>query len=454
MRRTLAILILLGCTGGIPVAAQQPVTIADSVAATLARLAARLDTLEAGACPAGPTVVTPAGTDSVAVALRQLVERLDRLVAARCGGDTAAAAPPAEAVDELAALRAAAVQAADAAHPAAAADTGAKEPVFEGRQRDASALNPEISATGDIRFLLRDESPQQDNFQLEGVEVAVQSTLDPYSTAKIILGFEQGGVSVEEGYLYYTGLPGRVRLDAGKFRQPLGDLNRWHVHALPESDYPLVYQRYIGEEGLAGIGLSVYTALPFSIGHGTHELWLQGTTSEAEELYAGSTQPTVLARLLNFWQLSPSTYVQLGLTGTGGNNAGADLESRLAGADFRLTWRPPEAGTRKEFTLRAEGYLLHSNEAGFQTTRYGGFADLNYRASRRWILGVRGDWLEAPRGTYDTEWAVVPTLTWWQSEFVYLRLEGRHQDGSNVSPMNQLRAQVVFAMGPHKHETY
>ena len=452
MRRFIPCLVLLGLARFTPAGAQEPVTARDSVAAALARITARLDTLEVGSCPTGPAVTTPAGDDSAAVALRRLSARLERVIAARCGTGAAAAPPPAEAVDELAALRAAA---ADAAQPGGVTvDTTAKEPVFEGRQRDGSALNPEISATGDIRFVLRDESPQRDNFQFESVEIAVQSTLDPYSTAKVIIGIEQDAVGIEEGYLYYTGLPGRLRLDLGKFRQPLGDLNRWHVHALPESDYPLVYQRYLGEGGLAGIGLSVYTTLPFSLGHGTHELWIQGTTSDAEALYAGGTQPTLLGRLLNFWQLSKSTYMQIGLTGTGGNNADANLESRLAGADFRLTWRPPEAGTRKEFTLRAEGYLLHSNEAGFSTNRYGGFADLNYRASRRWILGVRGDWVEAPRGAYGTEWAVVPTLTWWQSEFVYLRLEGRHQDGSAVSSTNQLRAQVVFAMGPHKHETY
>jgi hypothetical protein len=443
-------LVLLGLVGFVPAWAQQPATARDSVAAALSRITARLDTLEVGGCPTGPAVATPPGDDSTAVALRRLSERLERVIAARCGAGAAAA--PAEAVDELAALRAAA---ADAAQPeAVTTDTTAKEPVFEGRQRNGSALNPEISATGDIRFILRDQSPQQDNFQLESVEIAIQSTLDPYSAAKFIVGIEQGGVGVEEGYLYYAGLPGRLRLDLGKFRQPLGDLNRWHVHALPETDYPLVYQRYLGEGGLAGVGLSVYTALPFSLGHGTHELWIQGTTSDAEALYAGGTQPTLLGHLLNFWQLSKSTYMQIGLTGTGGNNADANLESRLAGADFRLTWRPPEAGTRKEFTLRAEGYLLHSNEAGFSTNRYGGFADLNYRASRRWILGVRGDWVEAPRGAYDTEWAVVPTLTWWQSEFVYLRLEARHQDGSAVNSTNQLRAQAVFAMGPHKHESY
>ena len=50
------------------------------------------------------------------------------------------------------------------------------------------------------------------------------------------------------GYVYWVGLPGRIRVDAGKIRQQLGDLNRWHAHALPETEYPLVYQRFLGEE--------------------------------------------------------------------------------------------------------------------------------------------------------------------------------------------------------------
>lgn len=434
--------------------AQQPT---DSLQPAVRALAARLDSLERGLCPAGAAVAVPAGTDSVTQTVAMLARRLERLVALRCGAGApplaAAPAPAAQAPDELASLRAAA-DAAAGATPVAVADTARAEPVFISRQRNASAMNPEISATGDIRFEARDRSPQRDNALAREFEVALQSTLDPYSSAKIFIALEDGDVGVEEGYVTYTGLPGRLRVDAGRIRQSVGDLNRWHLHALPETEYPLVYERYLGEDGLAGAGLSLYTALPLSLAHGTHELWLQGTSAESEPLYAGSRQPTLLARLQNFWQLSPSTYAQLGVTAMGGNSADSALRSRVVGADFRFTWRPPSAATRRELTLRAEGYRFHADLAGTRTTRYGGFADLNFRASRRWILGVRGDWLEAPRGAYATAWQVAPTLTWWQSEFVYLRLEGQEAGGSDTSTDARLRFQVVFAMGPHKHETY
>ena len=444
---------------------------ADSVGRGLELLRSRLDSIEAGACPTGPAIVAPARsgeprTDSLAATLEALSRRLETLRAARCAPGAAKAPAPAPAAadtsDDLAALRAAAAAAAGAAPAAApsptpqAGDTTPPPPAnteFIGRQRNASALNPEISATGDIRLVAR-EGRQENNGVAREFEVALQSALDPYSNTKIILTLEDEEVGIEEGYIYWTGLPGRLRVDVGKFRQQLGDLNRWHLHALPETEYPLVYQRFLGPEGLTGVGLSLYTALPVSLAGGTHEIWAQATTAESDPLYAGGHQPTLLLRLQNFWQLSRSTYAQIGITGTGGNNDDEGLRSRLGGLDLRLTYRPPEAGTRREITLRAEGYRLHATELGTTTNRYGTFVDLNAKLTRRWVLGTRYDWVEAPRGLADTEWRVTPSVTWWESEFVFLRLEGEHRHTDLDGAHNLLSLQAVWAMGPHKHETY
>ena len=284
--------------------------------------------------------------------------------------------------------------------------------------------------------------------------LALQSALDPYSNTKIFLTFEQDGVGVEEGYVYWTGLPGRIRLDVGKFRQQVGDLNRWHLHALPETEYPLVYQRYFSPEGLSGVGLSLYTNLPFSLAGATHEIWVQGTTAESDSLLGGGHQPVLLGRLQNFWQLSRTTYAQLGITALGGNNADIGLSSRVIGLDFRATYRPPETGTRKDVTFRAEGYRFHASELGATTNRYGAFLDLQARTSQRWAFGTRYDHVESPHGLADTEWRITPNITWTESEFVYLRLEGEHRHSDLEGTHNMLSLQAVWAMGPHKHETY
>lgn len=474
--RTVCLLVLVWLSRTSSAESQVSQATADSVARGLGKLTARFDSIEAGNCPSGPAVAAPRPsgdprTDSLVTTLNSLSRRLETIRAGRCAGPGAVGAPPgaapfpptppaADSSDDLAALRAAAAEAAGEAAPSpspAPADTGAVPPPprteFVGRQRNASVLNPEISATGDIRLVARD-GRQRDNGVAREFEIALQSALDPYSSTKVFLTFENEEVGVEEGYIYWTGLPGRLRVDVGKFREQIGDLNRWHLHALPETEYPLVYQRFLSPEGLSGVGLSLYTALPLSLAGGTHEIWVQGTTAESDALYAGGRQPTLLFRLQNFWQLSRSTYAQIGASATGGNNDDAGLRSRLAGLDLRLTYRPPEAGTRREITLRAEGYRLHASELGTTTNRYGAYVDLNAKLTRRWVLGTRYDWVEAPRGPAATEWRLTPSVTWWQSEFVYLRLEGEHRHSDLDGGHRMLSLQAVWAMGPHKHETY
>jgi hypothetical protein len=460
-RARTAILLAACWLGAASTAGGQQPTPYDALARRLASITARIDSLEAGLCPA-PAAVRPtrpsgnARADSLAAGLDRLEQRIENLRAGRCRAGLTPQQP--DTTGDLAALRAAAAEAAGQAPPREAGDTAAQPAPETPAQpaagpRGANLLNPEISATGDIRLVARD-GRQRDNGVAREFEFAFQSALDPYSNTKIFMTFEDEEVGIEEGYIYWTGLPGRLRLDVGKFRQQVGDLNRWHLHALPETEYPLVYQRFFSPEGLTGIGLSLYTSLPFSLAGATHEVWLQATTAASDSLLAGGHQPVLLGRLQNFWQLTRTTYAQVGLTALGGNNDDVGLRSRVIGLDFRATYRPPEAGTRRDITFRAEGYRFHATELGATTNRYGAFVDLQARTSRRWVLGARYDHVEAPRGPANTEWRITPNITWWQSEFVYLRLEGEHRHTDLEGTNNMLTLQAVWAMGPHKHETY
>jgi hypothetical protein len=441
--------------------AQVPARV-DSLNRALNTLSGRIDSLEAGLCPAETPLAMPQPTgdkrtDSLAVKLQVLDGRVRALRTSKCNPPAAAPAQPSDTGGDLAAIRAAAARAAGQA-PSQGADTSkptvpAEPAPSGGGPRGANLLNPEISATGDVRLVARDHG-EQNTAEAREFELALQSALDPYSNTKIFLTFEEEEVGVEEGYIYWTGLPGGLRVDVGKYRQQVGDLNRWHLHALPETEYPLVYQRFFATEGLSGVGVSAYTALPFSLAHATHEVWLQATTTGDQAFMASGNQPVLLGRLQNFWQLSRSTYAQLGFTGTGGNNNDADLRSRIVGLDFRMTYRPPEMGTRRDITFRAEGYRLHSELVGISDNRYGTFLDLQARTSQRWIFGARYDYVEAPMGPANTEWRLTPNITWWESEFVFLRLEGEHRHTDLEGSRNLLTFQAVWAMGPHKHETY
>ena len=433
----------------------------DSLKRAVSTLTARLDSLDSGYCPAAPlprpAPAQPTGNatvDSLATAVAQLTARVNAATAARCAAPAATPAIAADTLDPLAAIRAAADSAATAGGAPAVTDTAGQGPTeFVGKQRNQSSMNPEISATGDVQFAAQTDIEGLD-LQLAEVEVAFQAILDPYSATKIFLTWGADEIGVEEAYIYWTGLPGKFRGDIGKYRMAVGELNRWHRHALPETNYPLVYQAFLGEDGLSGVGASLYNLLPVSIAKGTSEIYLQAAAIESEPLNDLSTQPALLARLQNFWQLSRSTYVQIGFTGLGAQNGDVNLTSNLIGADFRFTIRPPDAGTRKDITFRTEGYRLQRLGDGPTTTRYGMYSDLTWRLDRRWILGGRYDYVEAPFGPNESTWRATGVVTWWQSEFVYLRLQAFRNHLESTGALDNLTLQVVWAMGPHKHETY
>ena len=383
--------------------------------------------------------------DSLAAQVRLLRAKLDSLVAAMGRPVPSAAAP----TDELAALRAAASQAAGPKDSLARADTG--NAPFVGRERNQSQLNPEIGVTGDVRAYAVPGEVQRNNFDPREFEIGFQSALDPYSHTKIFVSVESGEVSLEEGYAYWTGLPGRLRLDVGKFRQQFGELNRWHLHALPETEYPLAITTYLGEEGLAGTGISLYRAFG---GLGTHELTAQVTSSASDaELFGGGGRPTFLGRLLNFWQLNGSTYMQLGGSILYGTEPDSALRTTVGDLEFRLTWRPPARALYREWTLRGELLALDKNFAGAGPTRLGGYLSSTYRLNQRFILGARYDYVESPDFGVITR-QLIPSVTMWQSEWVLLRAQYQWQRVANTPDNHQIALQAVWAIGPHKHETY
>jgi hypothetical protein len=410
--------------------------------------------LLAAACFATPVVAQqPAQrqVDSLAAELRALRARLDSVrielarLARRQSRDTARA----QGDEDIASLRAAAA-AAVGGDTVQSADTASARR-FVGRERNQSQLNPEISVTGDVRAYATTSGVQRDNFDPHEFEIGFQSALDPYSHTKIFVALENGEVDVEEGYAYWIGLPGKLRLDLGKYRQPFGELNRWHLHAVPETEYPLALTTYLGEDGLAGTGISLYRAFG---GFGTHEVTLQVTRSGSDEaLFGGGGRPTYLGHLLNFWQLNRSTYMQIGGSALYGTNPDSALRTAVGGLDFRLTWRPPAQALYREWTLRGELLAFRKQIAGVGPTRVGGYVSSTYKLGQRWIAGVRYDYVESPELGEITR-QIIPSLTLWQSEWVFLRGQYRWEKLANATATNQFALQAVWAIGPHKHETY
>ncbi len=445
------------------------------------------------AVPSGASAQEP--TDSLRAELARLAALVDSLSREVARLSEASREP--EADDALARLRAAAAAAAAASGQPTTAG-GAEDQEFVGRQRSLQALNPEISVNADIFGHLNKDDVSENNFFPREFEVSIISNLDPFSRAKVFLShhgagaeiapFEEGedahaheeeaggGFAVEEGYVEWVGLPGGLGLKLGKFFQQFGQLNRWHAHALPFQTRSFPHLAFIGEQSLAQSGVSVHWLAPFGGLGGTYEATVEVTRSGNETLFGEAGDLSLLGHLNGFWNLSPSTDVDLGLSWIRGtymddHNAG---DRDLYGAEMAFTWRPPGQSRYRGFTLRGGvmalngliSQVVHENEddepesedvvsALVDERALGWWSAGELRLSRSWLVGGRFGRVENPEKIGEKAWVVSPTLTWWQSEFVRLRLE-YDLLGRSFSPAKEGRlfVQVTMAMGPHKHETY
>lgn len=418
-----------------------------------------------GAQQAKQDTVPPAKVDSLEARIRELEAKLDSLLAALARGEPADSATQA-AEDELAALRAAARR---------AAGEQEQDTTQASRTRNLSILNPEISVTGDIlgQYL----APAGEDGYITAVprefELAFEAALDPYTRTKIFFSYEQefaiagleeepeggeeehghSGFGLEEGYVYWIGLPAQLGIKVGHIRQQIGLYNRWHNHALLEVDRPLPTAAFLGHDGLIQTGLHL-VAPPLRTGPGLQTLTLEVTNTANEALFEGSkTNVSALGNFTSFWDLSAASYFEFGAAAVYGKNRDESLESSLFNVFALFRWRPPGQALYRDLRLAGEYYWARKNFGDPDLKGSGGYLQASYRFARRWVGGLRYDFLDDYGDEPDMQ-MVVPSITWWQSEWVYLRMQYNHVKPSGMDSNHTVIAQVVWAVGPHKHETY
>jgi hypothetical protein len=94
----------------------------------------------------------------------------------------------------------------------------------------------------------------------------------------------------------------------------------------------------------------------------------------------------------------------------------------------------------------------------------GFYTSVQDKLNARWWLGGRIGYSELPYDKNQHEWDFTVNLDFWQSEFVFTRLqyqynrrsiESNDPDFPGLLPDDHsLVLQVCWAMGPHKHEAY
>lgn len=350
-----------------------------------------------------------------------------------------------------------------------------KSKTFKGGQRSLQALNPEISMAADAfgQYINNDNGfteSERTGMNFRVAEVQVQSILDPFSKAKVILEIKPEEVEFAEAYVTWNRILPDVSFTVGKFRQQFGVVNRWHAHSLDQYKFPQSLTTILGEEGLNQVGFSFDWLMPSIMAH-SNQLTIQVTNGQNDHLFAGETFsfPAVLGHFKNYFDLSQDTYLELGLTAMMGSNNFRGFEedslvlesqrnTKLAGADLTLLWEPADRAKYHSLLWRTELYYANKEVAGNKNIKaMGWYSYCDYKFERNWHAGIRYDYTQ-PFEVDNSDksiYQVVPYITWWQSEWVRLRLQFNYLKGNNADIEDQtFRMQLTFAMGPHKHERY
>lgn len=275
---------------------------------------------------------------------------------------------------------------------------------------------PNISANA--LFLYRhsnfeneDLSTTRNGLDLEEVELAFYSDVDPYTTLNVLLTIhpeyelDGAGTSVEESFvlepeeLFVTSniIPS-VTLKLGKFKAFFGKHNYLHSHVFPFIDAPVVNENLVGEEGLNDVGASAAILLPTDW---YSELTLQYLRGEGENSEFNSSSPNDgvgVAHFKNLWDLTDSLTTEFGQSYAVGNNS-LGGKTTLLGADLTFKYRPVVGG--KYHSLIFAGEYIHRNleqQTTVDEVSKGWNVWSKYQFAQRWSLLARYDYFKSEGG--------------------------------------------------------
>lgn len=309
------------------------------------------------------------------------------------------------------------------------------------------SMNPDIAlvldAAGawfstDEPLQLGGHDPQETGFNLQSLELAVGSTVDPFFRFDANLVFSQFGVEVEEAYGTTLALPASLQARAGQFLTRFGRANPTHVHQWHFVDQPLVIGKLMGSEGNRGLGaeLSWLAPLPWFL-----EIVGSATNPDGEccaRSYFGADDIGVRSpfdlvgtlALKQFFPVGDDLSLQAGLSAqTGPNPTGNLNRTNIYGVDLYLRYRPLDASTRWSLSLEVEA-MLRTRQVPFEVlTDGGGYAQLVWQIDPTWETAARYELVTGVDGDpLDPEWTKLrhrgaAQLTYYPSHFSRLRLQ-------------------------------
>ncbi|HOF20191.1 MAG TPA: hypothetical protein PLO24_02970 [Bacteroidales bacterium] len=349
---------------------------------------------------------------------------------------------------------------------------------FQSGVRQQQALNPNISLGGDFFGAISTSGHEfisepgeisygNNGFFLREIEVGIEAPLDPFTRGKSFISITSDAINIEEAYMEWLNLPLNMNLKIGIFYTEYGPINRYHDHALPQFDRPRALVNLFSNQGLGGTGVSTTFMLPRLLFSDASSLDLsvqKGTPTE--DIFSfGNKGFLYSGQFKNYYDISQNSYFEVRLSNVTGRNPvpGNNLSS-VGSLGMSYKWVP--AGREKYRTLDWKSEFLYSyrREHTGSIRSIGFYSTVQNKLNARFTAGARIGYSQLPYDNKQYEWDYTVNLDFWQSEFVFARIQYQYNrrnltdfqpDPPGMMPNDHsVILQVCWAMGPHKHEAY
>lgn len=358
------------------------------------------------------------------------------------------------------------------AAPVSSSDTSSTAPIAGGgRSYINISFNGQFTlATSSARDLdhieVGDHDPQQRGFNARNAELALSGAVDPYfeGFANIVLKLDNDNgteIELEEAFMQTTSLPFNLQLKGGQFFAALGRLNPTHPHAWEFLDASLVNGRFLGPDGLRGVGAQLSWIIPvpwysqflFGVQNGRGGNAYSFRNPGDDGLFYG--RPTIdreaiglrdfvyMPRWESSFNPSPTQTILLGVSGAlGTNDTGRDTRTEIYAADFLYKWKSERAEGGFPFVKWQTEAMYRRFEAGrgmddsFPVSEtfhdWGMYSQVLWGFKKGWVAGLRGDYLHMKNSEFTDDAArqsrsrLSANLTWYPTEFSKIRLQYNH----------------------------
>jgi hypothetical protein len=334
-------------------------------------------------------------------------------------------------------------------------------------QAQVSLQNIQTSAALDVTAPMDFEHSEDNKLDIRSAELLFFGPLDPTFDATINLAAhnEDGEYKAElhEAYLASSKLIPSSRFRVGKFFLGVGRLNQFHQHDWPFISAPKVQSQFFADEGVADSGGEFSTLLPLdsywdiTVGVTNGYTW-----GESEDPARKPQVPTHYIHPVNFIDFGDSGALQWGMNYLGRTDADG-IQTQLYGLDF--TFKKTEGKTLDRL-FQSEIWMRVQNGPEMERTEeVGAYFYPQYALSERTFAGVRFDvFSELSRKFEDgekqdnLEYAIVPTLTFKNSEFALFRAAytyGMQTAKDQPDTVDQkIELQFVAILGAHPAHSF